>query len=246
MFFYDALDIAKKLGATLEELVPSNGKNEEAMNSLPDYKGSYGQIARVFKSGGYVEITNRTIDNVAAILAQGKPVLLGFTFTYAEWQARPAIGLYPPNLRHAVVATPYGFFLDTDGKKCIVIEDSWGLDRTTIGGRRVIDEMFFTRRSIFAGYVADLDNNWRDKAPEKPKVRLTIPLHRNETSDAIVGLQNILKYEQLFPQATQSTGFYGAVTSRGVAAYKALHGLAGNGDTVDAAMIDTINATYGI
>lgn len=217
MNFIEACSIASKLGATLEELMPSQKKSEAEMNISTDRKVYKEQIGKIFKVGGYVQLPF-DIEMIASTLQNGNPVLLGFSFDYNEWTDVPTIITNTPKLRHAVCGVDFTLW---NGKKAIVIEDSWG-KFGQFAGQRVITEDFLKARCIFAGYFLDLSNNWRDNEsmPTKPKYTFIAPMKFDESSDNVKHLQEVLRYEQLFPVNVEITGYYGVQTAKGVLAFQ--------------------------
>jgi len=96
----------------------------------------------------------KDIETVASVIqTTGKAVMLWFYFNNSgEWVGVPEIK--DPNLdisqanRHSVAGVDAVMY---EGKKAIIIEDSWG---STFGfhGQRVITEDFFKARNFFAAY----------------------------------------------------------------------------------------------
>lgn len=239
MNFYDAQDIAKKWGATLEMFMPSFDLTEAEMNKADDRKNSYIRIGKIFASGGYVTMPIN-IDAIASVSQSGKGILLGFTFTYAEWQSVPRIVGFP-DLRHAVTGVDTTMYM---GEKALIIEDSWGLEATEFKGRRIITESFLKARCIYAGYMIDLSNAEPGTLPKPKHTFTSILKFGNENHPDIFALQDVLRYEGLFPKDQISTGKYFQLTARGVMQFKARYRLVGDGNMVDGAMISVLNQLY--
>jgi len=215
---YDALDIGKKYGACFESMLPSQNLNETEMNKPVARTVEMTSTAQKYKGAGYVYLP-LDIEAVASVLAEGKAVMLFFYFKSNEWTDIPTIK-YPDlvrstALRHSVTATTHTLW---NGKKALVIDDSWG-QFGQFNGQRLITEEFFNERCYFAGYLLDLNNNWQN-IPVKPKHTFTTTLKYGQESADVKALQNILKYEQLFPQNTTSTGLYLQQTAKGVLAFQ--------------------------
>lgn len=142
------------------------------------------------------------------------------------------------------------------GKKALIADESWGLDKDvletgkitdtiiTVNGQHIITEDWFKARNFFVGYfmnflfedkaVPEVDP---DEGAKRPHHNFTRDLEfvPTFTTDAdVVALQNILKYEGLFPANTDSTGWYGAVTKKAVEGLQLKHGIA-----------DTTSAGFG-
>lgn len=244
----DAFNIARK-GATLEELVPSQNMTDSQMDGteIPQYKQDVGSV---FKIGNYVSLPIKDIDMIASIIqTTSKAVMVWFYFKGDEWTDEPTIKY--PNLdlyagdtsRHSVTAVDFALY---QGKKALIIEDSWG-QSFGLNGQRVITEDFFRVRNWFAAYPINFafDDQTQPQpspGPAKPKYTFTKPLefipwdsaknqpsnvalHESQKAD-VVALQNILKYEGHFPSNVTSTGYYGSITAKAVYAFQVAHKVA--------------------
>jgi len=221
----DAFAIAQK-GVTLEVLTPSQKMSDQTMDEtfVDGYKKEVGEI---FKIGNYITLPIRDIETVASVLQKtGKPVMIWFYFKGDEWNREVPIIKYP-NLsagglgvgRHSVTAVDWTLY---KGKKAIVIEDSWG-SGFGIKGQRIITEDFFNVRNFFAAYTMNFQF---DEDVEKPKHRFDVDLEFGQTNKEITILQDILKYEGLFPQNVNSTGYFGAITKKAVQDFQLRYGVA--------------------
>lgn len=247
----EAFDIARD-GVTLEELVPSQNLTDEQMDGvmIAPYKEDVGKIFALPK---YVQTNIQDIDTIAStIQATGKAVMVWFYFNIDEWTEVPTIK-YPELTaltaqgRHSVAAVDFTMY---QGKKALIIEDSWG---TSYGmaGQRVITEDFFKVRNFFAAYPI----NFRFQEPtpvNKPSYTFTVPLTYGQQNIDITGLQNILKYEGMFPGNADSTGYYGEITRKGVLAFQQKYAVdtpenlaALNGKRVGSLTIKKLNELYG-
>lgn len=226
MWFQDALEIATKHGACLEKDVPSEFKGESQMNLKDGITPETDAVAIKYRSKGYVSLPI-DMDAIASITSQGKAVVLGFDFDYSEWTSVPTVD---PNskraCRHGVacVDNVVGFsgaeVKLVDGKKYLVIDDSWG-PKQAKHGQRWISEEFLKFHCFYAGYTLNLILG-EPTPPTDPKPHYTFKtwLKRGNRNADVVALQNILKYEGMFPKNVDSTGYYGAVTQKGVKAFQ--------------------------
>lgn len=240
----DVFKIAQQ-GVTLEELAKSQNMTDEQMTNMaiPDYKVKVGEI---FKIGNYVMLPTGDIDTIASVIqTTGKGVMIWTYWKHEEWTEVPTIkypGLSPsePGIgRHSTAAVDFTLY---NGKKALIIDDSWGSSYGK-AGQRVITEDFFKERCFFAAYpltFAFEDQTQPSPAPSptptptpvKPKYTFTqklvfIPwdsvnnrpidnlLHENQKSDTIA-LQDILKYEGFVPTNISSSGYFGAITAKGL------------------------------
>ena len=246
----DAFDIARK-GVTLEELVPSQDMTDPQMDGaeIPEYKQDVGEV---FKIGNYVSLPTKDIDTIASVIqTTGKGVMVWFYFMRDEWTDAPTIKYPDLNLsagdtsRHSVTAVDFTLY---NGKKALIIEDSWG-QFFGLNGQRIITEDFFRVRNWFAAYPINFafeDQTQPEPQPSpgpaKPRYTFTrrlefipwdsannrpanITLHESQKAD-VVALQNILKYEGRFPANVSSTGYYGSITAKAVYNFQVAHQVA--------------------
>lgn len=236
----DALDIATR-GVTLEDLVPSQNMSDGAMDDvvIADYKEKVGEI---FKASNYVTLPTADIDVIASTIQKTKKgVMVWFYFENREWTSKPVVlnpDLVlnaPTTARHSVTAVDYAL---VDGKKCLIIDDSWG---SSFGqaGQRIITEDFFKARNWFSAYL--LNFSFQDDVPDVPQVPKyhfannlrfiddpSLSASDKQTISAkqsadVVRLQDMLKFEGFFPVNVESTGYYGAVTARAVLQWQIRH-----------------------
>lgn len=208
----DAFNTARD-GVTLEELVPSQNMTDAQMDSIdiPQYKKDVGAI---FKIPNYVTLPVGDIETVASVIqTTGKGVMLWFYFKNDEWTEHPVVKYpnldryAPDTARHSVTGIDPVL---VGGKKCIIIDDSWG-SSYGLAGERIIDEDFFKARNFFAAYPVTFAF---DTSPIKP--------HYDES---IISLQDCLKVEGLFPSNVESTGVYGPITIKAVNQFQVKYGL---------------------
>lgn len=247
----DAFDIARK-GVTLEELVPSQSMTDPQMDgiSIPDYKQKVGEV---FKIGNYVILPIQDIDTIASVIQKtNKGVMVWYFFEYAEWENVPSIknlnltALSGTAVRHSVTAVDFTLY---QGKKALIIEDSWG-PNFGVGGQRVITEDFHKSRNLFAAYPITFQFE-EQSTPTKPQYTFTKELKFGQTNNDIKSLQDILKYEGLFPINTESTGYYGSITAKAILAWQKKHQVASDaeldqlaGKVVGPKTIEKLNQLY--
>lgn len=246
----DVFEIMRK-GSTLEELAPSQSLTDAQMDNyvVEPYKQ---QVGEVFKLSNYVALPIGDIETVASVIqTTGKGVMVWFYFTRDEWTTKPSIidgSLAPADnraLRHSVAAVDFAL---VDGKKCLIIEDSWGVGHG-MGGRRVISEDFFKKRNFFAAYATSFA--FAQDVPVVPKHTFTkelrfiswsstnnqpvdLVLHEAQKVD-VVALQNVLKKEGVFPSDRDSTGYYGAVTAKAVMGFQRKYAITSEAEIVQLA-----------
>lgn len=225
MIGVDARKILKDSGATLEVLTPSQNMTDAQMDAVvvEPYKRDVG---KVFKVPNYVELPLRDIETIAStIQVTGKGVMVWFYFKIDEWTEKPTIKY--PNLtvqegeRHSVCAVDFTL---VNGKKCLIIEDSWG-SSFGMAGQRIITEDFFKVRNWFANYLTNFAFDGSAN-PDAPHYIFSKDLVFGMTDPDVVGLQNVLKYEGFFPSNAQSTGYFGAITKEGVQKFQIKYSIA--------------------
>jgi len=213
----DAWEIVRKNGALLEELFPSQNKTDAELDAV-QVKAYEQQVASVFKIGNYVILPNGDIDTIASVIQKtGKAVMVWYFWNVDEYN-RPEpiiedLSLSPQTAqgRHSVSAVDFTL---KDGKKYLVIDDSWGVD-TGINGQRLISEDFHKARNFFAAYPINFQ--FDVSTTVKPSYTFTRTLYYGMQNDPDVkALQDALKYFGTFPTNTESTGNYFGVTSKAV------------------------------
>jgi hypothetical protein len=118
-------------------------------------------------------------------------------------------------------------FVLVNGKKYLLIEDS-----SHFGGinRRLISEEFFRARNWFARYpmnfIFDSESPTPLPQPEKPKYTFKNVLTFGMTNGDVKALQEILRYEGLFPTNISLTGYYGAISAKAILAWQKKYAVA--------------------
>ncbi len=214
----DALGV----GMIPDNLMPSDGKDEAYMNNPPKFQW-LGDIAQKFAIDSVPIIDPvGNIDTIASIIqTTGKAVQLFFLFGPNEWTKNPQILGGNTPYAHSVTAIPpsapgemtFGIY---NGKKCIVIQDSWGNDLNTISGLRIITEDFFKARNYYAQHFMRFKFS---EFADKPKY-----------NGSIVSLQDCLKFDGEFPANISSTGVMGSITIGAVQKFQIKYGIANVGD----------------
>jgi len=231
----DAFDIART-GVTLEVLTPSQNMTDTQMDAavVEQYKKDVGTV---FKIGNYLTLPERDMETVASVIeTTGKAVMVWFFFTTEEWgKEQPTIDVPtltkdgPTTARHSVTAVDFTLY---QGKKALIIDDSWGF-WNGFSGQRIITEDFYLARNFFAAYPMNFNFD-EATVVVKPKYIFYNDLQFGQTSEEIKKLQDILKFEGLFPTNVESSGYYGAVTQKGVQGFQLKY-----------AVVTEVDAGYG-
>jgi hypothetical protein len=193
----EAFKIASK-GLLPYELMPCMDLGETAINSLPIHPW-YQKVADVFAfEDTLVQLPIGDIETVASVMqVTGKPINVWFSFNYTEWTGEPVVLVNNPPSRHSVVAVDYGIW---NGKKCIVIQDSWGQNSTQYQGRRIISEDFFRQRNLFSAYTM----RFRFDATGKNEVY----------NGSIISFQKCMRSLGLFPSNISFVENFGVITKK--------------------------------
>jgi hypothetical protein len=246
-------------GVTLEVFGKSQNMTDNEMDNLKIEPYAQ-EVGKVFKVSNYIELPIKDIDTIASVIQKtGKGVMVWFYFQYNEWYDVPDIKnenleLYANNtLRHSVCAVDFFMY---KGKKAILIEDSWGASYG-LDGQRIITEDFFKVRNWYASYLANFqfqspeDNNNHSPTPPKPTYNFTKTLKKGDRGGDIVALQNILKFEGLYPTNVESTGYYWSITSKAVYEFQKKHKVASmqeldslQGNLVGQKTLEKLNQLY--
>lgn len=222
MYFANALDIGYKFGATVEQLMPSQGMPESAMNISSDRTPLTEMIAKIAKGGNYFSLPVN-IESIASIVEpSGKPVIIGARFGPNEWFGKkvPEVLNVSGIWGHGICVTNAILY---QGKKALIIEDSAYYDADKEAVRIITEDWFKANRIVFAGYFAFLQNSGMEV---KPKYIFNKDLKYGMTNNTDVKkLQECLAYLKLFPTRTEFTGNFYGLTLKGVMAFQVLNGI---------------------
>ena len=218
----DARRIARE-GITLEQLVPSQNMSDAELDAV-HVKQYEHDIGKVLAAPNSLVLPTADIESVAStIQATGKGVMVWFYFENGEWTNVPIVANQsldrqaPSTARHSVTAVDWTL---QGGQKCLVIEDSWGVN-FGFTGQRVITESFFKARNFFAGYLVNFA--FQAAATTKPTHQFLSDLQLGDNGSEIVALQDCLKWDGEYPSNADSTGYFGPITQKAVQAFQAKH-----------------------
>lgn len=239
MFTYDAAEIVINKGTTLNALMPSTdvlNLTEDQINAIkgnPVATAIANAIAEAAQSYLYLP---KSMDAVAQVIDQKKAVTFTLFADIEEYRTEVPVvkskllTYEQAPIRHRVTFTDRN--VDEKLGKVLIAEDSWGLGGGK-GGRRLITEEFFYSRVKDPVYLDSF--SLEPKASKAPHVKITavvefIPLNaqgeisnqtKNKTQlENVKQVQDVLKYEGFYPSDKESTGYYGAVTAKGVQKYQ--------------------------
>ena len=262
----DVFTIAQQ-GVTLDEFAPSDGMNDVQMDAevIEQYKQDVG---KVFAIGEKITLPVGDIETIASVIqTTGKAIMVWFFWNADEWTAVPQV-LHPDLTKeiaqgvHSVAAVDFTLY---GGKKAVVIDDSWN-KTAGFDGQRVITEDFFKARNFFAAYPMafkfdEAQTNGKPQhvfnadlsfIPLTPAGQVSDPAKNASQHDDVAALQDVLKYEGLFPKNVANTGYYGATTAQSVLSFQRKYAVASDaelaklgGRVVGAKTRAKLNELYG-
>lgn len=196
MWMQNMFDIACKYGAPLDPTLSSDGINDDQAAQIT-FTAAQNAEALTYRSKSYAVIPVN-IDTIASVVDAGFTPIILLRCAFKEWTAEPfvdptvtekdwAVNHFVP----VVDATMY------NGKKCLIIEDSWG-QQFGYKGVRIVSEDFIANRVFACGYLVDLTN----QEIEKPKHTFSAFLSYGSTGSEVVAWQRVLQYEKFLPTHT--------------------------------------------
>ena len=234
MYLDDVGNICINYGTVYDILYPSPNI-ESQMNDLNGFTDDLEAIGKILRAQSYIWVT-AGIDSYAQILSMKKPIVMTVTFGDNEWgyEDTPQIRDVDTKYGHAVLGFPKGYFL-LNGKKTILIQDSWGPKIGWNGRRKLTEDWFIKNRVIFGIYFEDLNNlAVFNNSPELPKIhyKWTRTLQVGNVGPDVAMLQTALGTIKdsdgyLFPlfQGQPPTGYYGGITRNAVQRFQILYGI---------------------
>lgn len=210
MWLGDAGNILKKIGTKLESEVKSQLINDEQMEALGK---TFDNTQKIFS---YITINEKNFDGIVQQIANGNPVLLITHCRYDEYTDIPEYKGGPTELGHCICATDYTLY---QGKKYIVIDESWGHGISMFDDKRLISEDFLKARIDGAMYFVITDNTPK---PEKPNHTFNVNMVYGDKNEDVKWLQKVLVYEG-FLKPIFTTGYFGDITFSAVRKWQEAH-----------------------
>jgi len=241
MYLQNAGEIIKKQGTTSEALDPSQRLTEDQMNQPVTVQTPINGFLYAF-------VPVRDIDEIAQAIEVRKHCLITIAGTLKEYaySDKPVPDLTATTLDclHCICGVYY--FTDEKGEKCILIDESWGPNHIR---RRILTESYLKARGTGAMYYITPTD---PPIIPKPHYYFTVALEFGMYGSlGVKYLQDILKYEGLFPANVASTGNYLEVTRKAVLAFQRKHQVASeeeliivNGKRIGPKTIKVLNSLY--
>lgn len=241
--------------------------------SIPQYKQDVGKIFKISKNRVILPIKDIEVV-ASVIQRTGKGVMAWTFWNYDEWTPVPKVlrllDLYASSTsRHSTAQVDFTLVDQTNlpeypeawGKKALIMDESWNKS-VALDGQRVLTEDFFKVRNFYTAYPLTFVFEDGQNIPDTTKPRFTFTkqlafiswdmvkdqpadmVKHNIQKDEVVKLQDILKYEGYFPINTESTGYFGAITKKGVKLWQTKHGIEAVGEVGPITRAE-LNKIYG-
>ncbi len=186
MWLQNGGELMKKQGTTTELLDTSQNLSEADMNK--DIV-----VDTLIKVTNYVFVGRDSIEEIAQVIRDHKHCILTFETNYQEWTDVPQYLGTPIKFGHCVCAVDYTLY---NGKKALIIDESWGVGVTQFDSQRVITEDFLRMRCTGAMYFL-VDTGIE---PQKPHFEFTHDLkYGMQNNKEVSALQDALAYYGFFP-----------------------------------------------
>jgi hypothetical protein len=204
----DVYSIFPKLGNVFERDMPSMLMNDAGMMAVKKEK-YYDDYAKVWKTSR-IELPLDFETVASTIQSTGKGVMIWVKFHPEEWTDKPTVGTKSPTSGHSITAIDY--FL-INGKKYILIIDSWG-SNYAIQGYRLISEEYFNARCFLASYLKTFNIQDNDIIPERPKF-----------DGSIISFQKCMQWLGFFPGNITPIENFGAISRSACIKYQLARGI---------------------
>lgn len=208
----DIFEVFPKIGNLFENYMPSQNIGESACMAVPK-KSYYDDLAKLYKIKRIaLPIDFETV--ASTVQETSKGIMVWFKFDHSEWTDIPQIKVLNPAGGHSVTVVDFTL---KDGKKYLVIQDSWGL-QYAMNGLRLISEEYFNARCYQASYLMNFE--------VLDISTVTRPIYDGKT---IVSFQKCMKWEGLFPANVTEIESYGPITKKACKDFQLKYGLIADG-----------------
>lgn len=238
MFYEQALKLGSDNGSSLENLIPSDLKNEEEMRKLEDEKESDRLIGKIYRGGAFIYLP-KDIDAVASFIQKGKAVAIGTRFNSGGFSNGEVILTENGTYGHAITGVDFTLW---KGEKALVFQNSWGSSWGFNGLGIITETQFKSGGYVLSTYYEELKNEVRTDI--KPRLKLyATSMKVGDSNGEVMKMQIMLQYFGFFPAGVKCTGYYGGITRQAVKDYQLKNGLAVSG-VADTAFINNINNSF--
>lgn len=222
---------ASDFGAPLEVQMKSQLIDEMSMRLVNDEKPGDVLVAKIFRGGKFVEITENRVDAIASVTDRNKGVGISIRFDGDLHPDKPTLKMNG-KYGHEITVTDYCLF---NGVKGLVYQNSWGA-AWGYKGLGFIPLTAFDNGCDSVFYFEDLLNSLPEGTTvgEKPKYKFTKTMKLGSNNAEVAMLQRCLGYIKddqgyLFPLVEAPTGYYGGLVRSGVKRFQAMNGLVADG-----------------
>ncbi len=190
----DVYSIFPKLGNVFEKDMPSQFINDQEAMLVPR-ENYFSDIAKAFTiSRIQLPIDFETV--ASTVQQTGKGVMVWFKFSNGEWKDIPQVLPVPTTSGHSVTVVDFTLY---QGKKYLIIQDSWGL-QSAMNGLRLISEEYFNTRCFLSSYLMSFQLS-QSSTPTRPTF-----------DGSIISVQKCFKFEGLFPLNIPEVENWGNIT----------------------------------
>ncbi len=203
----DIYSIFPKLGDVFEKDMPSQFISDSAAMQVTR-ETYFPDLAKTFTCAR-IEIPIN-FETVASTVQQtNKGVMVWFHFSFPEWTDIPQVLPTPITSGHSVTVVDFTLY---QGKKYLVIQDSWGL-QFAMNGLRLISEEYFNARCFLSSYLMNFQ-----------LIPATTPC-RPHFNGSIISAQQCFKWEGLFPLNVPEVENWGNITRTACVAFQKRYGI---------------------
>ncbi len=203
----DIYSLFPKIGNVFEKDMPSQLMNDSMAMQVTKEK-YFDDIAKTFTVARIQLPIN--FETVASTIQQtGKGVMAWFKFSVPEWIDIPKVSPHPTTSGHSVTVIDFTLY---QGKKYLVIQDSWLL-KTSMDGLRLISEEYFNTRCFLTSYLMNFQ-----------LVQNTDPV-RPHFDGSIMSAQKCFKWEGLFPLNISEVENWGNITRMACVNFQKRYGI---------------------
>lgn len=231
----EAFDFWRNDGIGLEVLEPSQQLDDGQLSYVTQSPFEV-EVAKISRIENYASIALGDFDAMVATLnSTHKPIPMGIFATVSEWK-RDIPVILDANLkvahapvRHEVCATPnVGIY---EGLEGFTIEDSWGGTGIEGKGVRWITREFFSQRNYIAGLYPTTFKTYTEIGvdPYRPHVHLNVDLEFGMNHPVVFKLQQVYKYEGLFPANHPGSTLFHNITLNATKQFQVRYNISGPG-----------------
>jgi hypothetical protein len=228
-------------------------KKCKEVDGMPEIKGTYFRMAlqvmknigtkpldadeteaEKYRIGAYAKVDNASFTGLKRAIIQNGVILAGYHGSNEGWATA---FVRPPQGNEEVWGHAVSLIGWTD--EYLVGQNSWGTGWGSQG-------IFYIPESYAPieawAVLVDLPDDF--VRPQKPIHLFTRDLRLKDSNQDVVWLQKCLKWEGVFPEIVDSTGYFGTITKRAVEQFQAAHTIKVTGVVASETRV-LLNSLYG-